>query len=488
MRIDMSAGKKIPGLLPHQEHGIRFLGGREAAALFDEQGLGKSRQLIDAIVQNIRDGVLEGALIVCPNTIKTTWGEEIDRYSELPYAIFGAGRKARRVAFRSLRAAFYVINYEAVAAELPSLRALLRFRKMAFVLDESHRIKTPTARVTRAVHSLRVDAAKRYIMTGTPVANKPEDLWTQYFFLDDGITLGQTFDAFRNRFCVPRGGYKRLGELRERLVPLSLRREKAGTVELPSKTVTRIPVALSSGQMRMYMKMRDDLALWVRDLSGEEILARGNNVLTRLIRLAQLASNPALIDSEYKETPAKFAALDELLPAHLQSPSDKVIIWTSFVLNIPALKERYGKFKPVCLHGEMDGKQRAIAISRFKHDANVRILIANPAAAREGLTLTQARTAIYVDRTFSLVDYLQSQDRIHRLSQNRPCDILLLIAKETIDQFIDFSIAQKHRLARYTQRDIQEITRGDLALRKPDLLRALLEPRSASVTSRTSRR
>src|SRR5579871_767157 len=204
----MNTSKNVSKPLPHQEEGTRFLREREAAALLDEQGLGKSKQLIDAIAESVRDGVLDGALIVCPNTLKTTWGEEIEKHSELRYAVFGAGRKARRVAFRSLRAVFYVINYEAVAAELPSLRALLRFKRMALVLDESHRIKTPTARVTRAIHSLRSDAAKRYIMTGTPVANKPEDLWSQYFFLDDGATLGSSFEAFRARFCSGSGGYE----------------------------------------------------------------------------------------------------------------------------------------------------------------------------------------------------------------------------------------------------------------------------------------
>ncbi|HEY1938769.1 MAG TPA: DEAD/DEAH box helicase [Candidatus Angelobacter sp.] len=477
----MSASKKIPARLPHQEDGTRFLSDRKAAALFDEQGLGKSRQLIDAIVQNIQEGILDGALIICPNTIKTTWGQEIEQYSGLRYAVFGAGKKARREAFQSLRAAFYVINYEAVAAELPSLRALLRFKRIALVLDESHRIKTPTARVTRAVHSLRCDAAKRYIMTGTPVANKPEDLWTQYFFLDDGATLGTTFDAFRQRFCTPEGGYTRVNELRERLTLLSLRREKEGTVDLPSKTITRVPVALVGEQLRMYEEMRNSLALWIRDLSGAEILASADNILTRLIRLAQLASNPGLIDSRYRETPAKFAALDGLLPVYLRDPSDKAIVWTSFVGNIPALKERFAEFNPVCLHGEMDGTSRDKAVSAFKRHPDVRLLIANPAAAREGLTLTQARTAIYVDRTFNLVDFLQSQDRIHRLSQSKPCEILLLTGEGTSDEFIDFSISQKHRLARYTQRDNDEISQADLALQKPDLLRALVDPVRAQV-------
>src|SRR5687768_12839894 len=101
----MSAPKATDALtLPHQAEGTQFLRDRNAAALFDEQGLGKSKQLIDAVVASIRDGSLSGALIVCPNTIKATWGEEIERHTDERYAIFGSGKKARRVAFRSLRA------------------------------------------------------------------------------------------------------------------------------------------------------------------------------------------------------------------------------------------------------------------------------------------------------------------------------------------------------------------------------------------------
>ena len=257
----MAKTKIVPPPLPHQQHGTQFLRDREAAALFDEQGLGKSRQLIDTIVQEREAGTLDGALIVCPNTIKSTWCEEIQRYSDLTHAIFGSGRAARRVAFRSLRAAFYVINYEAVAAELPSLRALLRFKRMALVLDESHRIKSPTARVTQAIQSLRRDASRRYIMTGTPVANKPEDLWAQYFFLDDGASLGRTFDDFRERFCTTRGGYTRVDELRNSMSTLSLRRAKENTVSLPPKTFVRVAVQLAGEQLRMYDEMRNGLAL-----------------------------------------------------------------------------------------------------------------------------------------------------------------------------------------------------------------------------------
>jgi SNF2 family DNA or RNA helicase len=347
---------------------------------------------------------------------------------------------------------------------------------VALVLDESHRIKTPGAKVTRAVLALRQDAAKRYIMTGTPVANKPDDLWSQLFFLDDGATLGSTFEAFRARYGSSSVGYTRVDEIRAKLGSISLRREKEGTIQLPSKSVIRVPVALGGRQLLMYEQMRNELAIWVRGLSGEEVLAQADNILSRLVRLAQLASNPALIDSDYCDSPAKYIQLDQLLPLYLREPSQKVIVWTSFVAHIPVLLKRFSHLRPVALYGEMDGQQRDGAVLGFRTDPAIRLLVANPAAAREGLTLTEASTAIYLDRTFNLVDFLQSQDRIHRLSQTRPCDVVLLIAENTIDEFIDFSLAQKHRLARYTQGDTTQVSVEDLALKKPDLLRALLAP------------
>jgi SNF2 family DNA or RNA helicase len=468
--------EKPPLPLPHQEVGSKFLENRTAAALLDEQGLGKSRQLLDAVRAAKSTGEIEGALIICPNTIKATWGEEIERFTDLPYALFGSGKKARRLAFQSLKATFYVINYEAVSAEIASLKALLRFKRMALVLDESHRIKTPSARITQAIHSLGPLAWRRYIMSGTPVANKPEDLWSQYFFLDRGASLGETFEDFQAQYCQPSGGYTRINQLRERIRDISLRREKEGTVSLPTKTILRIPAILGGRQREMYEELRSTLALWVRNMSGDEVLAQAENILTRLIRLAQLASNPALIDSAYIEEPAKFLLLDSLLTEGLQDPADKVIVWTSFVDNISTLKKRYGRLNPVCIHGGMDSDSKQRSVKAFRRDPSVRLLIANPAAAREGLTLTEASTAIYVDRTFNLVDFLQSQDRIHRLSQKRPCNILLLMAEGTIDEFVDFSLEQKHRLARYTQNDVDTITTEDLALHKPEILRALVEP------------
>lgn len=230
-------------------------------------------------------------------------------------------------------------------------------------------------------------------------------------------------------------------DIRNRLASIALRRENEHTVKLPPKTITRVAVTLSALQRQMYDQLKNELAIWIRNLSGEDVLAQADNILTRLIRLALLASNPALLDRKYVEKPAKFEALDRLLPLYLADASNKVIVWTSFVEHIPALIARFASWRPVAIYGDMNGAARDRSVTAFKNDPSVRIMVANPAAAREGLTLTQARTAVYLDRTFNLVDFVQSQDRIHRLSQKYPCEIVLLLAENTIDEFIDFSLA-----------------------------------------------
>jgi len=473
----MSRHKPAISTLVLQEVGTSFLRQSDRAELFDEQGLGKSKQLIDALTAEIAAGHLQGGLIICPNGLKSNWATEVEKFSSLPYAVFGSGRSARRLAFQSLRASFYIINYEAIGAELPSLKALLRFKPMALVLDESHRIKTPDAKTTRGVLSLRSYAARRYILTGTPVANKPDDLWSQMYFLDDGLSLGATFAEFQSTYGSAAGGYRNLEQLRDRIGSTSLRRTKAEALNLPQKVYQRLAIDLEGRQLAMYEQLRQELELWVRDLTGEQVLETAEAILARLVRLAQLASNPSLIDASYSETPAKVVVLDELLTGYFQrSEAQKVIVWTSFVGNIRCLKERYEKWGPVEIHGDVSNSDRDAAVRSFREEPATRLLIANPAAAREGLTLTEANVAIYLDRTFNLVDYLQSQDRIHRISQTQECEIVLLIARQTVDEFIDFSLEQKRRLASYAQADTDEVDDDDLQLRKPDVLRSLLAP------------
>jgi SWI/SNF-related matrix-associated actin-dependent regulator of chromatin subfamily A-like protein 1 len=173
------------------------------------------------------------------------------------------------------------------------------------------------------LHKLRAEAKRRYLLTGTPVANKPEDLWSQMLFLDDGAALGTTLDQFRARYCTAQGGYRDIDDLRQRISAISMRRLKDKTIKLPSKDFKRIRVELSGRQRSMYLQMRNELEIWVKSLDGEEVLKQADPILARLVRLAQLASNPSLLDASYCDVPAKFNTLDGLLRSYMQDPAQK---------------------------------------------------------------------------------------------------------------------------------------------------------------------
>ena len=181
-------------------------------------------------------------------------------------------------------------------------------------------------------------------------------------------------------------------------------------------------------------------------MDGNTILDEADNILKKLLRLTQIASNPILVDKGYKEVPAKFGVLDTLLKDIIVK-DEKAIIWTSFVENIIILKSRLKQYCPLVIYGDVPVQDRADAVKVFQESEKNRIMIANPSAAREGLTLTRANNAIYVDRNFNLVDYLQSQDRIHRISQTKECKIIKILAKGTVDEYIDRVIAVKKDIA-----------------------------------------
>jgi SNF2 family DNA or RNA helicase len=221
---------------------------------------------------------------------------------------------------------------------------------------------------------------------------------------------------------------------------------------LPEKCYYEKHVDLGLRQRLLYDTLRTELMIEIEDIEGNTILDDSNDILKKLLRLVQLASNPFLVDKSYNETPAKFIILDSIIEDIIQK-GEKAIIWSSFVDNIRILSKRYKRYLPLLIYGDIPIERRNKSVNLFINDTNHKLLIANPAAAREGLTLTVANNAIYVDRNFNLVDYLQSQDRIHRISQERKCSIIKIIADGTIDVFIDEIISRKHSIASYIQGD-----------------------------------
>ena len=446
---------------PHQIEAIEYITIKEIAPLFDEQGLGKTKIVIEALCNNMKQGILDGALIICKKHLIGNWQDEIETHSHLKYIILRGNANEKGQKFMGY-SHFYIINYESVISEVDRLKMFLKIRKMAIVLDESHKIKNPNAKTTKAILELKDLAKKRIIISGTPIANKPLDLWTQFYFLDNGKLLGDSYKKFKKIYSINLKGdnlnekKNKFDNLRTIILANSIRRLKKDVLELPEKIYIEKYVELEGKQKNFYEKLKNELYLEVTNIEGKIVIDESSELLKKLLRLVQIASNPYLIDKAYSETPVKFLMLDTIIESILEQ-KEKVIVWSCFVDNIRILYKRYKKFGSLMLFGNIPIEKRYEIVKQFRNNDGFNILIANPSAAKEGLTLTSANNAIYLDRNFNLVDYLQSQDRIHRISQSNPCIIYKLIAKDTIDEYIDEIIYKKHKLAEYVQGDINNI-------------------------------
>jgi SNF2 family DNA or RNA helicase len=442
--------KTLP--LPHQLEAIDYIHKNTTVALFDEQGLGKTKIVIDALSLDMREEKIQGVLVIAPMSLLFNWEQEVQKHSYLLSIVLkGSGREKR---YKYMTGAnFYIINYESVISELQRVIRFCKSRKVAIVLDESTRIKDPDSKTAQSIFQLSKFASKKMIISGTPIANKPYDVWSQFYFLDQGSLLSNDYKKFKSKFNIKNIEYKRnLEELNECINKNSIRRLKENVLQLPEKEYINIYIELTGKQRDLYEKLSKELRIEVKNIQGEVVLDESEALLKKLLRLTQIVSNPLLLDKGYDETPAKFIKLDELINSIIEK-KEKVVVWTCFVENIMTLKKRYKQYSPLVIYGETPIIKRTEYIKKFQSTENNKIMILNPAAAREGVTLTSANNAIYLDRNFNLVDYLQSQDRIHRISQSKRCLIYKLLGKNTIDEYIEMYIEVKKDIAKFIQGD-----------------------------------
>jgi len=464
--------KTLP--LDHQIEAIEFIADQQTAALFDEQGLGKTKIIIDSLSREMEQNIIQGVMVVAPLSLVYNWEQEVLKHSYLlPIVIRGSKRERR---YKLLTGAnFYILNYETVVAQLIRMKRFCRSRKVAIVLDESARIKNPNTKTAQALIEIAPFAAKRIIVTGTPVANKPIDIWAQFYFLDQGKLLGSSIKEFKEKYNEDSPDYnEKLNHLRGIINANSIRRTKDAVLELPEKIYKNVIVELKGQQLDLYNKLRDELKIEITCLDGTKVIDEAENILKRLLRLVQLASNPSLVDKKFSDDPVKFPIIEKIVNSAVLD-GDKIIIWSCFIENILVLKNRLKRFNPLIIYGDVAVAERAIRVAKFQNEGKNKVLIANPSAAKEGLTLTRANHAVYLDRNFSLTDYLQSQDRIHRISQTKRCIISKIIARNTIDEYIDRIIEFKSEIAKFVQGDSNNIQEYNLAtiINKQSLLNLL---------------
>ena len=468
---------------PYQLDAVRAIKTLPYAAIFHEQGLGKTKIAIDLMLLWLGEDVVDTIFVVTKKTLVQNWIDELGLHSFVTPRVLSGNRRENSIALNS-PVLIYILNYEVISTNLDLIHQFLGICRVGAILDESQKIKNPDAKLSTCFHTLANGFVRRVIMTGTPIANRPYDIWSQVKFLDEGKALGASFAEFKAALDLPSEFSqapeysKGLANVMAKIKNFSIRdtKETAG-LELPDKTILTHFVELEPRQSAIYASYRDKMAHELQGTTGI-IIDNAEDILKRLLRLVQCASNPSLVDKTYNETPGKYMKLVELFDS-IDIWSNKVIIWTGFIDNVEWLKRKIGRYLPQKVHGSMTVADRNESIRRFKADANCRVLLATPGAAKEGLTLTVANHAIFYDRGFSLDDYLQAQDRIHRISQTEQCFVHNLIGKDTIDEWVDILLNAKYQAAQLAQGDIsREKFDAEFKYDLSDSLKQILSPAS----------
>ncbi len=324
-------------------------------------------------------------------------------------------------------------------------------------IDESTTIKSPTASRTKSVLKLRALAKYRRILTGAPVTKSPLDLYTQCFFLDPDFLDFSSYYAFKNRYAimVDRNvgthsfkhvmGYRRLDELNEKLNNFSYRVLKEDCLDLPEKVYMKRLITLTDEQKKMYGEMKK---FALAELEGKKTTA--TSALAQLVRLHQIICGHLTTDDGEVRT-LKNNRIKELLDI-LEETDGKVIIWAVYrhdikeITNI--LSGRYGKNAVESFFGDTLDRDRQDIIDRFQdRESDLRFFVGNPKTGGYGLTLTASHTVIYYSNSYDLEIRLQSEDRAHRISQDKKVTYIDLITEGTVDELIVKNLRSKINLA-----------------------------------------
>lgn len=435
----------------------------EAAILF-EQGLGKTFTSINLTTAWRMADQIDSVIVICPSSIKLVWQNELDEHCPLPTQrhVLTAGKYKAVDDFIENKTDFQwlVVGIEGLS-QGKAFDYVERFalsRRCAIIIDESSRIKTPGKTRTDRCIKLGSLSKKRIILSGTSITQGIEDLYCQYKFLNPSIIGFDSFYTFRANYCITQQievgfekyvtkiiGYQNEDELISSVGPYTSRVEKKDALDLPEKIFTNRILTMNPAQKKLYKDMKDEFMV---EIEKEEYEV--TTVLEQMLRLQQITGGFYPRDDGEKVTPTQIpganAKLNELMSL-LDEISGKVVVWCQFRSEISMIADALTKAGVpfVEFHGGIDDDTKRANVNSFRK-STPKVFLATRAAAY-GLTLIEASTAIYYSQGYSLEEYAQSQDRIHRIGQKYPCDYIHLLCENTVDIKIIKALEGKKNLA-----------------------------------------
>ena len=440
-------------------------------ALFLEMGTGKSKICIDNVGLLYEEGLINTFVVVAPKGVYRNWAKQElpkhlpDRIPQTMVIWNPTPTKAQKNALKSIlepsdSLRIFIVNVEALSTFTGQrfLERLLKSSEALLAIDESTTIKSPKARRTKALIRIGELAKYRRILTGSPVTQSPLDLWAQCRFLGKDLLgdVGDNYYQFQYRYAVMKRrqlgshsfnlvvGYRDLDRLSWLLRSFSSRIRKDECLDLPPKIYTQRSIALSDDQARIYNELREFALARIDD---DEFMTV-DNVMTQLLRMQQVLSGHTKTDGG-DLIDIKDNRLDELM-ACLDESDGKAIIWSRFRYDVKrisqALIKRHGADSTVMYFGDTSDEERTEGIERFQN-GNARFFVGNPQTGGYGITLTAAQNVIYFSNSFDLAVRMQSEDRAHRIGQNKSVTYVDFIADGTIDERIVEALRNKMDIA-----------------------------------------
>ena len=460
----------------HQIEGFKFGLKYDRFLLGDEQGLGKTKQVIDIAVAKKLIRGYKHCLIICGvNGLKWNWKSEISTHSDEKAHILGAkinskgkevvgSSKDKLADLNNLPDSYFIItNIESLRDTdiLNKIKELTQTGQIEMVvIDEIHKCKNPASQQGKAI--LQIKAETKIAMTGTPLMNSPLDLFIVLKWLE---FEKHSFYQFKKHYCVMGGyggyevvGYRNLGELQSNLESLMLRRLKKDALDLPDKLYSIEYVEMSAKQTKIYNEIKQEIKQQI------DKIKISNNPLAQLIRLRQATGFTGILSSQIKES-AKLDRLEEIVE-ELVDNGEKAIIFSNWTEMTNITYERLKRFNPAIITGET--KDRKEQQEKFMTDPDCKIIIGTIGAMGTGLTLTAASTVIFLDSPWNRANKEQAEDRAHRIGTKSNINIITLVCKDTIDERIEELINKKGVMA-------DALVDGKIDLNKSEIIDYLLQ-------------
>ena len=442
----------------HQIDGFNYGLQYDRWLLGDEQGLGKTKQVIDiAVAKKLQKGYKHCLIICGVNGLKWNWLNEIHTHSNEDGWILGQRYKNRKLVIgsnadkladlmhlESISSYFLITNVESMRDEaiVAQIAKYAKSKEIGLVaIDEVHKCKNPSSQQGKGI--LKVQSECRIAMTGTPLMNSPLDL---YIILKWLGYEKHAFYAFKKHYCVYGGyggyeimGYRNLNELQEQLDSIMLRRLKKDVLDLPEKTHINECVEMTPKQEIIYKEVTAQIR------ANIDQIKMANNPLSELIRMRQATGYTGILSSTIKES-AKLDRMEELVEEAV-SNGKKVVIFSNWTQMTDVIYRRLNKYHPAIITGQTDDTMRQVMVNDFQNNEDVKVIIGTIGAMGTGLTLTAGTVEIFMDEPWNRANKEQAEDRCHRVGTKENVTIYTLICKGMIDERINELVEKKGQMA-----------------------------------------